>query len=292
MKRLRRSVLMLEPGDETAVSWPPPNPESVPDAVLLRSSGAPGQAALDLVDELARWHVDCILDAGLDQLSEWQRSDISSVASRAEEPEQLATLDTRLSELERRAGIESGAVRIEILVTTAACALNLRRIAGASPRVASVMSSPSLLRAALGVEESTDVDALSFPRGDLVLAAAQHGLDAIGCFEPAGHHRIAAKGMKAARFSLSIGLHGGLCATWDEVAHCNRGFAPDEEMVARAHRIIEAMAEAAREGQGAVSLDGRMIDIPFIRLSERILERAELVATRENAVRAMAAGDE
>ena len=46
----------------------------------------------------------------------------------------------------------------------------------------------------------------------------------------------------------------------------------------KARRIIEAMATAAREGKGAVSLDGRLIDIASIRMAQALLAKADAVA--------------
>ena len=41
---------------------------------------------------------------------------------------------------------------------------------------------------------------------------------------------------------------------------------------------VEAMAQAARDGKGAVSLDGRMIDIANIRMAQRLLQKADAIA--------------
>ena len=44
---------------------------------------------------------------------------------------------------------------------------------------------------------------------------------------------------------------------------------------AKARRILEAMEEAAKAGRGAVSLDGRLIDIASIRMAEALIEKAD-----------------
>ena len=43
----------------------------------------------------------------------------------------------------------------------------------------------------------------------------------------------------------------------------------------KAKRIVEAMEQAAKEGKGAVSLDGRLIDIASIRQAEALLNKAK-----------------
>jgi malyl-CoA/(S)-citramalyl-CoA lyase len=47
--------------------------------------------------------------------------------------------------------------------------------------------------------------------------------------------------------------------------------------VERTRRIIEAMREAAAEGKGAVSLDGRLIDAASIRMAENLLAKLEQI---------------
>lgn len=43
----------------------------------------------------------------------------------------------------------------------------------------------------------------------------------------------------------------------------------------KARRIMEAMAQAAREGRAAVQLGGRLIDIANIRMAQNLLQKAE-----------------
>ena len=54
---------------------------------------------------------------------------------------------------------------------------------------------------------------------------------------------------------------------------CNEIFTPTEKEITRAYRIIEAMEQAAKEGKGAVSLDGRLIDAASIRMAENVVRQ-------------------
>ena len=49
----------------------------------------------------------------------------------------------------------------------------------------------------------------------------------------------------------------------------------------KTRRIVAAMAEAAREGRGAVSLDGRLIDAASLRMAETLLHKLEQIEARE-----------
>ena len=48
----------------------------------------------------------------------------------------------------------------------------------------------------------------------------------------------------------------------------------------RAERILQAMEEAAKEGKGAVSLDGRLIDAASIRMAENLMTKVEQMRAR------------
>ena len=53
---------------------------------------------------------------------------------------------------------------------------------------------------------------------------------------------------------------------------------PSDDEVTRAQRILVAMDDAAKEGKGAVSLDGRLIDYASIRQAEVLVQKAEQIS--------------
>ena len=63
-----------------------------------------------------------------------------------------------------------------------------------------------------------------------------------------------------------------------QIALANEVMSPSEAEVTRANRILEAMAKAAAEGKGAVSLDGRLIDYASIRPAAVLVEHARPIA--------------
>ncbi len=71
-----------------------------------------------------------------------------------------------------------------------------------------------------------------------------------------------------------LGYEGKWAIHPSQIALSNQVFTPSAEEVTKARRIMEAMAQAAREGRGAVSLDGRLIDIASIRMAEGLLAKA------------------
>ena len=53
-------------------------------------------------------------------------------------------------------------------------------------------------------------------------------------------------------------------------------FNPTEAEIAKAQKILAAAKEAAERGQGAVTVDGKMVDMPVVKRAEYVLVRAGL----------------
>jgi malyl-CoA/(S)-citramalyl-CoA lyase len=79
----------------------------------------------------------------------------------------------------------------------------------------------------------------------------------------------------AANRAAVLGYEGKWAIHPSQIALCNEVFTPSAAEVTKATRIMEAMAQAAREGRGAVSLDGRLIDYASIRMAEALLKKAD-----------------
>ena len=84
----------------------------------------------------------------------------------------------------------------------------------------------------------------------------------------------------AAKRAAVLGYEGKWAIHPSQIELANQVFTPSDAEVTKAKRIMEAMAQAAKEGKGAVSLDGRLIDIASIRMAEALLKKAEATARR------------
>jgi malyl-CoA/(S)-citramalyl-CoA lyase len=92
--------------------------------------------------------------------------------------------------------------------------------------------------------------------------------------DPAGY-------LAAARRAAVLGYEGKWAIHPSQIGLANEVFTPDDRLVEKTHRIIAAMKEAASEGRGAVSLDGRLIDAASIRMAETLLAKLEQIEARE-----------
>ncbi|MEI6354415.1 MAG: CoA ester lyase [Methylococcus sp.] len=81
----------------------------------------------------------------------------------------------------------------------------------------------------------------------------------------------------AARRAAALGCEGKWAIHPSQVALANAVFTPTEQEVDRARRILIEMEKAAKEGKGAVSLDGRLIDAASIRMAENVVKQIEQI---------------
>ena len=112
----------------------------------------------------------------------------------------------------------------------------------------------------------------------MVVAARANGLRPIdgpfGDFsDPDGYNAQASR-------SAVLGCEGKWAIHPSQVDLANTLFTPSEKEITQAKRIIEAMEQAAKEGKGAATLDGRLIDIASIKQAEVVVKKAEQIAAK------------
>lgn len=87
------------------------------------------------------------------------------------------------------------------------------------------------------------------------------------------------EGYKAqARRAAVLGCEGKWAIHPTQIELANELFAPSAAEIEKAQRIIAAMAQAQKEGKGAVTLDGRLIDIASIKQAEVLVQKAKQIA--------------
>jgi len=85
-------------------------------------------------------------------------------------------------------------------------------------------------------------------------------------------------GYKAQAMRAAIlGCEGKWAIHPSQVDAANEVYSPSEKAVAGAKAILEAMEEAKKKGMGAVTLDGKLIDIASIKQAEVIVRQAEQI---------------
>lgn len=81
----------------------------------------------------------------------------------------------------------------------------------------------------------------------------------------------------AANRAAVLGYEGKWAIHPSQIELANQVYTPSEAEVTKARRILDAMTQAAKEGRGAVSLDGRLIDIASIRMAQALIAKADSI---------------
>ena len=82
-----------------------------------------------------------------------------------------------------------------------------------------------------------------------------------------------------------LGFNGKQCIHPDQVAVAHKAFAPSDEEVAWAVRVVVADEKADEQGRGAWTLDGKMIDVPVVRKAKNLVVRAVACGIDVDAVK-------
>jgi malyl-CoA/(S)-citramalyl-CoA lyase len=212
-------------------------------------------------------------------------------------PSDVEFVATLLDQIEQAKGWEPGRIAIHILIETARGMANVEAIARARPDrmeamvfgVADYAASVQARTTNIG-GANPDYSVLTDPLEDgsravhwgdqwhfgisrMVAACRAEGLRPID--GPFGDYGDADGYRSAARRAAALGCEGKWAIHPSQVELANEVFTPGDAEIDRARRILQAMEDAAKEGKGAVSLDGRLIDAASIRMAEHLVAKVE-----------------
>ncbi|HZK29166.1 MAG TPA: CoA ester lyase [Clostridia bacterium] len=178
-----------------------------------------------------------------------------------------------LDAIEAEYGIKKGRTGIIALIETACGVEHAYEAAIASSRVVAIALGAEDLAADLGCARTEEGREIFYSRSRLVIAARAAGIEALDT--PFTDARDMAGCYKDARFARSLGYGGKLCVSPHHLDAITRAFLPDEEEIEFALEVTRVMRRAGDEKRGAVSLRGKMIDLPVLLRAERTLELAK-----------------
>jgi citrate lyase subunit beta/citryl-CoA lyase len=172
-----------------------------------------------------------------------------------------------MNEAEREARVSVPAAILVNIETPMAYRL-AANLAGASPRVIG-------LQAGWGdLIEPLDVDRYNLSMIETLLlhiriAAGESG---VWAYDGAWANIKDMEGMKReAEASRRLGYLGKSCIHPTQVAVVNSVFRPTDAEISHSLQVVEAARGAAARGVGAYTVNGRMVDAPFVRRAEAIL---------------------
>jgi citrate lyase subunit beta/citryl-CoA lyase len=208
------------------------------------------------------------------------------IVPKVKAPVDVAFVDTLVTQLEVKLGLEEGKIGLEVLIEETQALACVEDIARSSSRLEALILGVGDLSASQGIRAThigVSGDNLSgspYP-GDLwhyaynrmIVAARANGVDAIA--GPYGNFRDPDGYRRDATWSATLGAVGKWCIHPSQIEIANEIFAPTLEEIEYAKAMIEAMNGAEASGLGAASLDGILIDAATTRIFRLVLERAQ-----------------
>ena len=205
-------------------------------------------------------------------------------------PSDVYMVDCLLSQIETAKNL-TRTIGIECLIETALGGANVMAIARSSQRLealhfgvadyAASMRARTVNIGGLNPDYQCDGaigDQWHAALVNVVTACRAYGLRAIdgpfGDFGDPDGYRAAAKRVAALGFEGKWAIHPS------QIELANEIMSPQEAEVLRAHRILEALDDAAKAGKGAAQLDGKMIDAASERMARNIVTLAKLIETQ------------
>jgi len=187
-------------------------------------------------------------------------------------------VDKVVTEVEAEKGLPVGQTFLCPLIETAEGYLNARDIANASPRMMSLSLGSEDFALSMGME--ADPETLYAPKQHIVACARAAGLTPMGFIGSIAEFRDMDKLYEIMRRSKRAGFRCASCIHPNQVKVCNEVFGPSEDEIAQARKIVEAYDAALARGEGAITVDGIMVDVPVADRARATLALAEAIAAR------------
>jgi citrate lyase subunit beta/citryl-CoA lyase len=177
-----------------------------------------------------------------------------------------------ISMFEEERGIEPGSIVLELAFETAKGVLNFRECIGASKRAKFAHIGQEDFSKDIGIE-LRDQDELIVPNFLVVINAVAYGVIPIGLVGSITDFKKIDEFREMVLRSKKYGLKGSGCIHPNQVPVLNECFGPDKAAVELSKRTLDIFEESKKIGDGAIALDGRMIDIPIVNRAKGVLAR-------------------
>ena len=188
----------------------------------------------------------------------------------------VAVIAAMLDDMEAKAGMAPGTVKIMVVATETATAMfNLGSYTPPHPRLVGLTWGAEDLAAVIGATANKEDDGqwtepYRLARSLCLFASASAGVTPVDTLY--ANFRDSA-GLEAdCRRARRDGFLGRIAIHPDQVATINACFSPSDEQIAEARLIVAAFA--AQPNVGTLGIDGKMFDIPHLKAAHKVLAAA------------------
>lgn len=192
---------------------------------------------------------------------------------KVEYKEEAVRICNRITEIEKEAGLEVGKIEVWCNIESYLGMINAYEIATADPRIVALALGAEDFTASMKSTRTKAGLEIFYARNAILTACRHAGIEAIDAvFSDIND----IEGLKEdTTLTKNLGFDGKTCVHPRQIDVVNSFFTPSAKEIKYALRVLEAVEEGARQGKGAVTLDGGMIDKPMELRARTTLAQAE-----------------
>src|SRR5437016_3362276 len=203
---------------------------------------------------------------------------------KAESAQHVQLVAEMIDELEAERGLAPGTTKMLAMVETASAFFRIAEIAQAHPRLVALNLGAEDFALSAGI--LPEAEGLFMPKQMCVFAARAAGIMPLGFIGTVAEFHDLDAFRHTVRRSRRVGFVGASVIHPSQIQILNEEFRPSEAEVDHAERVVAAYDKALAGGIGAVTVDGKMIDVPIVERAKLLLERETAIAAREAKKRA------
>lgn len=211
---------------------------------------------------------------GIDDLEAMVRARIDVIRlPKTETAQDIIFCEEQVERIEKTVGIPVGTTKLMAAIESAQGVLNAPAIAMASKRLIGIALGAEDYVTDLKTNRSPEGIELLFARSMILQAARSAGISALDTvFSDVNDE----EGLIAeAKHIKQLGFDGKSVINPRQIQPIIDVFTPTMKEIQKAKAVMEAIAEANRRGSGVISLNGKMIDRPFVLRAERVISLAK-----------------
>jgi citrate lyase subunit beta/citryl-CoA lyase len=205
---------------------------------------------------------------------------------KAESAQHVELVAEIMDELEAERGIPLGTTKMLAMVETASAFFRIAEIAKASSRLVGLNLGAEDFALSAGM--LPEAEGLFMPKQMCVFAARGAGIMPLGFVGTVAEFHDLDGFRETVRRSRRLGFMGASVIHPSQVAILNEEFRASAAEIDHARRVVAAYDKVLAEGIGAVTIDGKMIDVPIVERAKLLLERENAIAAREAKKQALA----
>lgn len=288
---LRRSMLFL-PGANAAMLSTAfiYKPDSImfdlEDAVSLREKDAARLLVYHALQNPAYQGIETVVRInplntpfGLLDLEAAVRAGVDVVRlPKTDTPEDVLQLEREVERIELACGREVGSTRLMAAIESASGVVNALAIAKASPRLIGIALAGFDYVMDMQTERGDGTE-LFYARCAVLHAARAAGIDAFDVVYSDVNNEEGF--LREVELIKRLGFNGKSLINPRQIELLHNAYAPTQEEVDYAERVIAAAEAAERDGLGVIALNGKMIDAPIVNHARRTVQRAQASGTRQ-----------